>query len=133
MRGRWPCWCCSGVARRPSWPKGKNALPADVVAGREKAGAAVGSIQLDAFGIRTFVKGGGKAGDVPTFRFAPWLWKDGVVPKLPAPAVPFGLYLNSTKVTDAGLKDLRKALPGCRIVARSGAPAPPGRPGGEPG
>ena len=33
-------------------------------------------------------------------------WKEGVLAKLPDPGVPFGLCLNLTKVTDAGLKEL---------------------------
>ena len=33
-------------------------------------------------------------------------WKEGVLAKLPDPGAAFGLSLNSTKVTDAGLKEL---------------------------
>ena len=114
------------------------ALPPGLVAAWQKAGAKVGWLRVEApvFDKILFNKAG-KAGDVPAFRFDPW--KDGVVAKLPPPAVPFGLdlagtqvtdaglkelaglkilhalYLGGTRVTDAGLKELRKALPGCEI------------------
>lgn len=76
-------------------------------------------------------------GAVPAFKFNQW--QEGLIAKLPDPGLPFGLDLSTTQVTDPGLKDLaglkslqtldlgytavtdagvkalQKALPGCRI------------------
>ncbi len=41
---------------------------------------------------------------MPVFQFSEW--EEGVLVKLPDPGAPFGLCLNLTKVTDAGLKEL---------------------------
>jgi hypothetical protein len=46
----------------------------------------------------------GKAGDLPAFRLA--RWPAGRIAKLPAPASAFGLCLRSTKIQDAGPKEL---------------------------
>jgi hypothetical protein len=46
----------------------------------------------------------GAAGDLPAFKLS--LWKDGLLPKLPAPAAAFGLDLFGSKVKDVGLKEL---------------------------
>lgn len=45
-----------------------------------------------------------QADDLPGLRF--FMWKAGVLAKLPDPGVPFGLFLAYEKVTDAGLKEL---------------------------
>ena len=41
---------------------------------------------------------------MPVFQFSEW--EEGVLAKLPDPGAPFGLCLNLTKMTDAGLKEL---------------------------
>ena len=41
---------------------------------------------------------------MPVFQFSEW--KEGVLAKLPDPGTAFGLSLNATNVTDAGLKEL---------------------------
>jgi len=80
----------------------------------------------------------GMADVVPALQLTEW--EAGVVRKLPAPKVPFGLALvfagvtdaglkelaglkslqkldlRRTQVTDAGLKELQKALPACQIL-----------------
>jgi hypothetical protein len=45
-----------------------------------------------------------EAGAIPAFRLPKW--KDGVVPKLPVPEVPFSLDLFGTEVIDGRLKEL---------------------------
>src|SRR5262245_19804189 len=80
-------------------------LPPEVVAAWQKAGARVGCVRVEVFGdLRFLPEKAGKAGEVPAFQFSPW--KGGVLAKLPAPAVPFGLDLFDTQLTDAGLKEL---------------------------
>jgi hypothetical protein len=97
----------------PAWAKEAagqdDELPADLVAAWEKAGARVGWMRLHTarlVGPTAFLplKERPEADYVPAFQFRSW--PEGVVPKLPAPAVSFGLDLRETKVTDAGLKDL---------------------------
>ena len=46
----------------------------------------------------------GKDGDLPAFRFSSW--KGSTLATLPDPPAAFGLYLDDTKVTDEGLKEL---------------------------
>ena len=83
----------------------KGKLPAELIAAWQKAGAYVGWIHKDAFGHLEFVLDkDGKPGDVPAFRFNSW--QKGVLPKLPAPAIPFGLNLLFSEVTDGDLKEL---------------------------
>ena len=114
-------------------------LPENIVSAWKQAGAQIGWMRLDPFGDLRFVQDKeGKPGDVPAFRFVPW--QEGRLPKLPAPAPAFGLdlsytevtdvglkelaglkslqslYLGGTQVTDAGVAELRKALPACRII-----------------
>src|SRR5205085_58971 len=71
----------------------------------EKAGAKAGWMRINQFGFVDIINSKeSKPGDLPTFAFPSW--KDGVLPKLPAPEGPFGLYLFRTPITDAGLKEL---------------------------
>jgi hypothetical protein len=92
-----------GFAARPDAKELPKPLPDAVVKAWKDAGATVGWMVVDESGALTFVEKPG-AGAVPAFRFAKW--KDGVVSKLPAPGAPFGLDLAKTDVTDAGLKEL---------------------------
>jgi internalin A len=43
-------------------------------------------------------------GTIPTIRLTSW--QEGMIAKLPAPSIPFALYLGFTQITDAGLKEL---------------------------
>ncbi len=54
------------------------------------------------------------AGDVPLFLFE--RFPTGKLNVLPPPEVPFGLTLSHTRVTDAGVQELQKALPRVRII-----------------
>ena len=53
-----------------------------------------------------------------SFRFAPKT-RDANLKNLPNPPFPFSLVLSVTQVTDAGLKELKEALPNCRISGTS--------------
>ena len=50
--------------------------------------------------------GPAKVGDLPAFKFN--RWTDGLSAGLPVPAVPFGLDLSETRVSDAGLAHLAR-------------------------
>src|SRR5207245_1079370 len=79
-------------------PAPPTALPAEVVAAWEKAGAEVGWMHVNPSGFISFgSKKEVKSSEVPAFRFL--TWKEGILPKLPAPGVPFGLDLAYTRVT----------------------------------
>jgi hypothetical protein len=80
-------------------------LPDDIVKAWKDAGATVGWMKVEEFGVLNFVEKP-EAGAIPAFRFPKW--KDGVVAKLPVPEVPFGLDLSGTEVMDDGLKELAK-------------------------
>ncbi len=57
------------------------------------------------FGLISFLpEPEGKDGDLPAFRFSSW--KGSMLATLPDPPAAFGLYLDDTKVTDEGLKEL---------------------------
>src|SRR5262245_2121566 len=90
----------------PAKPEPPKPLPEEIVKEWKKAGADVGWIWKNEFGNNLLIvsEKNGRPGDVPAFLFKPW--KEGVLPKLPAPESPFGLSLASTQVTDAGLKEL---------------------------
>jgi len=81
-------------------------LPPDVVKAWKAAGAEVGWMGTVAGGrlqlFRTLDKG--LPGEVPALSFRKW--KSGVLPKLPAPEVSFGLKLWYTQITDAGLHEI---------------------------
>ena len=81
-------------------------LPKEIVEAWKAAGAVVGWMQLDDFGRSQWLpEGNGVAGALPVFSFPSW--PEGQLAKLPVPAAPFGLYLESPKgLTDAGLKEL---------------------------
>jgi hypothetical protein len=78
-------------------------LSPEMVKAWTDAGAEVGWIRLNQNGVFLFQEKS-EAGAMPAFRFSNW--KEGVLAKLPDPGAAFGLGLNSTKVTDAGLKEL---------------------------
>ena len=80
-------------------------LPPEIVKTWRDVGAAVGRMKMDPTEPPKFqaqAKGG--SGAIPVFQFSEW--KEGVLAKLPDPGAAFGLSLNATKVTDAGLKEL---------------------------
>lgn len=78
-------------------------LPENIVKAWKEAGATVGWMKTESNGVPAFVEKP-EPGAVPAFRFAKW--KDGVAAKLPAPGVPFGIDLAKTEVGDDGLKEL---------------------------
>ena len=131
----------TGVHAGP--PPGKNdppkPLPMEIVKAWKEAGARVGWMRRHEFGYLVFLsEKEARAGDLPSFQF--FVWKEGVLPKLPSPPVAFGLslrntgvadaglkelaglkslqllYLHRTQVKDAGVMELRKVLPQCRIL-----------------
>ncbi|HTV46819.1 MAG TPA: sigma-70 family RNA polymerase sigma factor [Phycisphaerae bacterium] len=78
-----------------------NALPADIVAAWEKAGAQSG--WMDSQG-NWYLSTDGQPGEVPAFRFKQWTpW---ILFQLPEPNQNFGLDLESTNITNSGLKEL---------------------------
>jgi hypothetical protein len=126
----------SSFAEDPKAKELPKPLPESVVKAWKDAGAIVGWMKMETTGIVMYVEKP-EPGVIPAFTLP--TWKDGVVEKLPAPEVPFGLDLSSTEITDAGLKklaslknlaalcvcdtkvsdatvaELRKALPKCVI------------------
>ena len=89
-------------------------MPKEIVQAWEKAGAEVGWMRHHPEGgliFATETKSDAGVAELPAFSFR---WQAGVLPKLPPPAAPFGLFLgrnpNMTTdewtVTDAGLKEL---------------------------
>jgi hypothetical protein len=109
-------------SRRAGSPVAKTgppkSLPENLVTTWKKAGAEVGWMQFYPADFNSGLPGFAgekepKHGDLPAFRFPGW--QEGHLAKLPAPEAAFGLSLSSTPVTDAGLRELGKSLPGCRI------------------
>jgi len=92
-----------GFAQQPDKKELPKPLPENIVKAWKDAGATVGWMTVGASGIPAFDEKP-EAGAIPAFKFPKW--KDGVVPKLPVPATPFGLDLAKTEVLDAGLKEL---------------------------
>lgn len=88
-------------------PSDKNNLPKplpdNIIKAWKDAGATFGWLKVDGDGILVFLEKA-EAGATPGFQFAEW--KDGVVAKLPIPEASFGLYLSKTEVMDAGLKEI---------------------------
>ncbi len=80
-------------------------LPDNIVKAWKDAGATIGWMKVEASGGLAFTEKP-EAGAIPAFRFPNW--KDGVVPKLPVPEVAFGLDLSKSDVTDTALKELAK-------------------------
>jgi hypothetical protein len=87
--------------------KAPQPLPQKVGAAWMKAGAAVYWVGQWKFGNPEFRDAENvKEGDVLTFKF--FVWKPGLVAKLPQPDRGFGLSLGYARVTDAGLKELAR-------------------------
>ena len=91
-------------------------LPAELVAAWEKTGAIAGWSREGGFPdfLPSFLplkKASGKASDLPAFLFS--AWPKGVVPRLPAPEAPFGLYVGD--MTDAGLKPVKSGRVTCNF------------------
>ena len=100
----------------PDKPRSKQIDP-EIVATYEKLGAKYGSLSLQefgrGFGLLTFSQGRSNAErGFPSFGFGEL--PNGKLPKLPLVDVPFGLSLCDSKVTDAGLKELR----GLKTIAK---------------
>jgi internalin A len=97
--GCWAAACQAAESKKP------EPLPAEVVAAWEKAGAKTGWMGPDNIGRIAFHAGGeGKEGEAPAFAFKEW--REGTLSKLTPPEKAFGLSLDYTEVTDAGLKEL---------------------------
>jgi hypothetical protein len=95
----------AGVPSTAAQQEPATALPAAVVAAWTKAGARAGWMATGQYGAPAFrdaILGDGKSGEVPAFEFRKWRG----VNDLPPPQRPFGLYLHSSNLTDAGLKEL---------------------------
>jgi hypothetical protein len=93
-------WAVFASAADKELPK---PLPDSTVKAWKDAGAIVGWMKLETTGGVMYVEKP-EPGTIPAFTLP--TWKDGVVEKLPAPDVSFGLDLSSTEITDAGLKKL---------------------------
>lgn len=92
-----------GLAEQPDKKDLPKPLPETTIKAWKDAGATVGWMKVETSGSLSFVEKP-EAGAIPAFRFVKW--KDDVVAKLPAPEAPFGLDLSETEVADAGLKQL---------------------------
>lgn len=113
QRTTWPCisvllvlvtWClCVSVGLTEDKNNAPNQLPPEFVKAWKDAGAEVGWMRVNQNGVFQFQEKG-EAGSVPAFRFSEW--KEGVLMKLPDPGAAFGLDLNSTQITDEGMKEL---------------------------
>jgi len=80
-------------------------LPRETIEAWKEAGGQVGWMRVEKYGsLKLLPEKEGAAGDLPAFAFS--TWKDGLLPKLPAPAAAFGLNLMGSQVRDVGLKDL---------------------------
>ena len=90
-----------GFAGQPDKKDPPKPLPDDIGKAWKDAGASAGWVNTS--GFPEFVEKP-EVGAITAFQFR--VWKDGVVAKLPAPEVPFGLDLSDTNMTDAGVKEL---------------------------
>ena len=90
-------------AKEPDKENLPKPLPDYIVKAWKDAGATVGWMAVGTNGVPTFVEKP-DAGAVPAFRFPKW--KGGLIAKLPLPEAPFGLDLAGTEVSDEGLKEL---------------------------
>ena len=79
-------------------------LPPEIVKAWRGIGANVGWMKMDLGDNAPKFQVEGKIRAMTVFQFTEW--KEGVLAKMPDPGAPFGLCLNLTKVTDAGLKEL---------------------------
>ncbi len=84
--------------------EGSKPLPPEIVKAWRGIGANVGWMKMHLGDNRPKFEVEGKARATTVFQFSEW--KEGVLAKMPDPGAPFGLCLNSTKMTDAGLKQL---------------------------
>ncbi|MFP6613022.1 MAG: hypothetical protein VB835_11995 [Pirellulales bacterium] len=108
----------SVVATAASVPKDSpKPLSNEVVRAWQEAGAKVGLMGESKSGYLLFrSEPTGLAGVLPAFQFD--ALKEGVVSKLPDAGASFALDLSRTKVTDARVAELQKALPDCRVVVQ---------------
>src|ERR1700692_1986218 len=80
-------------------------LPEAALTAWKDAGAKVGWMQPNEYGVQYFYpKSSGKAGELPGLLVSKL--KPGLLAALPDPAVPFGLRLSFSGITDASLKEL---------------------------
>ena len=79
-------------------------LPREIVKAWRGIGANVGWMKMDLGDNRPTFQVEGEIRALTVFQFTEW--KEGVLAKMPDPGAPFGLCLNGTKMTDAGLKEL---------------------------
>ncbi len=94
----------AGTQEKPG-PVAARPFDERTAAAWKKAGAALGWIAVNQYGIQEFrPQADGLAGAVPACRIAKW--QENLFAKLPDPALPFGLTLTGADVTDAGLKGL---------------------------
>lgn len=97
-----------GFAGEPEKKDPPKPLPDKIVKAWKDAGATVGWMKQEPSGILVFVEEP-EAGAIPAFRFEKW--KDDVVAKLPVPETAFGLDLAKSEITDTGLKELAGLKP----------------------
>ncbi len=79
-------------------------LPREIVKAWRGIGANVGWMKMDLGDNRPTFQVEGEIRGMTVFQFTKW--KEGVLAKMPDPGAPFGLCLNGTKMTDAGLKEV---------------------------
>ena len=93
----------AGVGRAGQPPP--EPIPAKVLQAWAGAGFTLWWVAPDDYMETSMLTGGpaGRPGDLPGFRAEQGAWKPGVLAKLPAPPVPFGLIL--TRI--AGTQDIR--------------------------
>jgi Leucine-rich repeat (LRR) protein len=91
----------------PGSQVGARPIPRDIVQAWKKGGAGSGWMGVGSSGSLTFrISTSGMTDVMPGLTFP--AWKEGVVPQLPDPGIPFALSLNGQKLTDAGLKELER-------------------------
>jgi hypothetical protein len=79
-------------------------LPREIVKAWRGIGANVGWMKMDLGDNGPTFQVEGEIRAMTVFQFSEW--KEGVLAKMPDPGVAFGLDVNATKMTDAGLKEL---------------------------
>src|SRR5438105_704434 len=95
-------WLCAAASAQGQAPK---ELDATVVAAWKKAGAQVGWYGQGAVGFWQFSQAKPKALEaLPAFRLGKF--QPGTIEKLPPPAASFAVVLETSGMTDAGLKEL---------------------------
>jgi hypothetical protein len=130
------CGIASFGGPLPGKPDPPKPLPKEIVEAWERGGMSSGWMPVGDGFLQYSARKKGVLGDLLAFDFP---WREGVLPKLPAPQAGFGLSLSvseapdacmkelaglksllalglvGTKVKDAGVAELREALPGCVI------------------